>query len=103
MAWRRVPSGLSVLNRDQIAERAARMARRDDREYREYLREEQRGQPGCPPVRWSLISVDRPLVGIVRRVRRILWRRLLDHHEVRHLPGKRELLAAVALPPFACC
>ena len=42
------PSGLSTLNKDQIAERGARMARRDDREYREYLREEQRRQPGCP-------------------------------------------------------
>ena len=41
-------SGLSTLNKDQIAERGARMARRDDREYREYLREEQRRQPGCP-------------------------------------------------------
>jgi len=36
------------VNKDQIAERGARMARRDDREYREYLREEQRRQPGCP-------------------------------------------------------
>ena len=43
-----VPSGLSSLNKDQIAERGARLARRDDREYREYLREEQRSQPGCP-------------------------------------------------------
>ena len=42
------PSGLSTLNKYQIAERGARMARRDDREYREYLREEQRSQPGCP-------------------------------------------------------
>jgi len=41
-------SGPSTLNKDQIAERGARMARRDDREYREYLREEQRSQPGCP-------------------------------------------------------
>ena len=41
-------SGLSTLNKDQIAERGARMARRDDREYREYLSEEQRRQPGCP-------------------------------------------------------
>ena len=41
-------SGPSALNKDQIAERGARMARRDDREYREYLREEQRSQPGCP-------------------------------------------------------
>src|SRR5258706_11667376 len=41
-------SGPSTLNKDQIAERGARMARRDDREYREYLREEQRRQPGCP-------------------------------------------------------
>src|SRR5215475_1591831 len=41
-------SGLSTVNKDQIAERGARMARRDDREYREYLREEQRRQPGCP-------------------------------------------------------
>ena len=40
--------GLSTLNEDQIAERAARLARRDDREYREYLREEQPSQPGCP-------------------------------------------------------
>jgi hypothetical protein len=36
------------LNKDQIAERGARMARRDDRGYREYLKEEQRSQPGCP-------------------------------------------------------
>ena len=43
-----LPSGPSTLNKDQIAERGARMARRDDREYREYLREEQRRQPGCP-------------------------------------------------------
>src|SRR5262245_49593859 len=41
-------SGLSTVNKDQIAERGARMARRDDREYREYLRKEQRRQPGCP-------------------------------------------------------
>ena len=41
-------SGLSTLNKDQIAERGARMARRADREYREYLREAQRSQPGCP-------------------------------------------------------
>ena len=41
-------SGPSTLNKDQIAERGARVARRDDREYREYLREEQRSQPGCP-------------------------------------------------------
>ena len=41
-------SGLFTLNKDQIAERGARLARRDDREYREYLREEQRSQPGCP-------------------------------------------------------
>ena len=41
-------SGLSTLNKDQIAERGAWMARRDDREYREYVREEQRRQPGCP-------------------------------------------------------
>ena len=41
-------SGVSPLNEDQIADRGARLARRDDREYREYLREEQRGQPGCP-------------------------------------------------------
>jgi uncharacterized protein len=41
-------SGLSTLNKDQIAERGARVARRDDRECREYLREEQRSQPGCP-------------------------------------------------------
>jgi hypothetical protein len=41
-------SGPSTLNKDQIAERGARLARRDDREYRESLREEQRGQPGCP-------------------------------------------------------
>jgi len=40
--------GLSSLNKDQIAERGARLARRDDREYREYLREEQRSQTGCP-------------------------------------------------------
>ena len=37
---RRRTSGLSTVNKDQIAERGARMARRDDREYREYLREE---------------------------------------------------------------
>ena len=37
-----------TVNKDQIAERGARMARRDDREYREYLREEQRSQSGCP-------------------------------------------------------
>ena len=37
-----------MLERDQIAERGARLARRDDREYREYLREEQRRQAGCP-------------------------------------------------------
>jgi hypothetical protein len=43
-----VTSGPCTLNKDQIAERGARMARRDDREYREYLREEQRRQPGCP-------------------------------------------------------
>ena len=43
-----VTSGLSTLNKDQIAERGARMARRDDREYREYLSEEQRRQTGCP-------------------------------------------------------
>ena len=42
------PSGAPPLNRDQIAERGARMARRDDREYLAYLREEQRRQPGCP-------------------------------------------------------
>jgi hypothetical protein len=42
------PSGASPLNKDQIAERGARMARRDDRTYREYVREEQRSQPGCP-------------------------------------------------------
>jgi hypothetical protein len=41
-------SGRSTVNKDQIAERGARMARRDDREYREYSREEQRRQPGCP-------------------------------------------------------
>ena len=48
--WRRsaVASGPSSLNKDQIAERGARMARRDDRGYREYLSEEQRSQPGCP-------------------------------------------------------
>jgi hypothetical protein len=43
-----VASGLSSLNKDQIAERGARLARRDDRAYREYVREEQRRQPGCP-------------------------------------------------------
>ena len=43
-----VTSGLSTVNKDQIAERGARLARRDDREYREYLSEEQRSQPGCP-------------------------------------------------------
>jgi Glycosyltransferase family 87 len=42
------PGGPYTVNKDQIAERGARLARRDDREYREYLREEQRGQPGCP-------------------------------------------------------
>jgi len=41
-------SGLSTLNKDQIAERGARLARRDDRAYREYVREEQRSQTGCP-------------------------------------------------------
>jgi hypothetical protein len=41
-------SGLSTLNKYQIAERGARMTRRVDREYREYLREAQRSQPGCP-------------------------------------------------------
>jgi hypothetical protein len=41
-------SDLSVLSREQIAERGARLARRDDREYREYLRKEQRRQTGCP-------------------------------------------------------
>ena len=41
-------SGLYRLNKDQIAERGARLARRDDREYREYLREEQRSQPRGP-------------------------------------------------------
>ena len=41
-------SALSSLNKDQIAERGARLARRDDRAYREYVREEQRRQPGCP-------------------------------------------------------
>jgi hypothetical protein len=41
-------SGPYTVNKDQIAERGARMARRDDREYREYLSEEQRSQPGCP-------------------------------------------------------
>ena len=44
----RVPSGLSTLNEDQIAERGARMARREAREYREYSGAEQRCQPGCP-------------------------------------------------------
>src|SRR5882672_8134398 len=55
------PSGLSSLNKDQIAERGARMARREDQAYRSYVREEQRSQPGCPPARWSLFSEDRPL------------------------------------------
>jgi hypothetical protein len=41
-------SGLSPLNKDQIAERGARMARRDDRACREHVTEEQRSQPGCP-------------------------------------------------------
>src|SRR3954470_7632775 len=39
-------SGLSTLNKYQIAERGARMTRRVDREYREYLREAQCSQPG---------------------------------------------------------
>src|SRR4051812_45411358 len=43
-----LPSGLSTLNKYQIAERGARMTRRVHREYREYLREAQRSQPGCP-------------------------------------------------------
>ena len=43
-----VASGLSTLNKDQIAERGARMARRDDREYREYLSEEQRSRTRGP-------------------------------------------------------
>jgi len=43
-----IPSGLSTLKKDQIAERGARLARRDDRAYREYSREEQRRQAGCP-------------------------------------------------------
>ena len=47
-------SGLSALNRDQIAERGTRMARRDDREYREYLREEQRRPRGCIAGRMQL-------------------------------------------------
>ncbi len=41
-------SGLSTLNKNQIAERGARLARRDDRAYREDVREEQRSQTGCP-------------------------------------------------------
>src|SRR5205809_438954 len=41
-------SGASTLNKDQIAERGARLARRDDRAYREYVRKEQRSQTGCP-------------------------------------------------------
>jgi hypothetical protein len=41
-------SGLSTLNKDQIAERGARMGRRDDRTDREYLRKEQQRQAGCP-------------------------------------------------------
>src|SRR4051812_1194927 len=41
-------SGLSTLNKYQIAERGARMTRRVDREYREYLREAQRRQTRCP-------------------------------------------------------
>ncbi|MFL6279138.1 MAG: hypothetical protein ACJ731_03440, partial [Vicinamibacterales bacterium] len=44
-AW--ITSGLSRLNKYEIAERGARMTRRVDREYREYLREAQRSQPGC--------------------------------------------------------
>jgi hypothetical protein len=36
------------VKKGQIAERGARVERRDDREYSKYLREEQRGQPGCP-------------------------------------------------------
>src|SRR3982751_1593565 len=43
-----IPSGLSTVNKYQIAERGARMTRRVDREYREYLREAQRSQPGWP-------------------------------------------------------
>jgi uncharacterized protein len=52
-------SGPSTLNKDQIAERGARMARRDDREYREYLKEEQRSQPGCPAREVVLIQRGR--------------------------------------------
>ena len=50
-------SGPFTLNKDQIAERGARMARRDDREYREYLREEQRRQPRGPQ-RGSRVGVE---------------------------------------------
>src|SRR5437773_12439665 len=46
--WWRAPGGLSSLNKDQIAERGARIARREAREYREYLSAEQRREPGCP-------------------------------------------------------
>ena len=55
---RTTASGLYRLNKDQIAERGARMARRDDREYREYLREEQRSQPGCPA---REVVLDQPI------------------------------------------
>jgi len=41
-------SGLSTLNEYRVSARGARIARRDDRGYREYLREEQRGEAGCP-------------------------------------------------------
>ena len=50
-------SGLSSLNKDQIAERGARVGRRDDREYREYLREEQRRQLRGPQ-RGSRVGVE---------------------------------------------
>ena len=43
-----VPSGLSAVNKDLIAERGAWIARRDDRACREHVREEQRSEPGCP-------------------------------------------------------
>src|SRR5919112_4649662 len=44
-------SGLSALNKDQIAERGARMARREEREYWPYLNDEQRRQTGAPAAR----------------------------------------------------
>jgi len=39
---------LSTLNEYRVSARGARIARRDNRGYWEYLREEQRGEAGCP-------------------------------------------------------